>query len=123
MTERPPSYGSNGRVFVPVDSAVFDRYTRGKYVEVRNAKGRWNVRHVKTGKPVTIRRGYSTADELHGVIGRTVIVRGITNLPHWAAQGAYIEASDTDRFDPNGRLIAFENLKLRKAAPQRHEEP
>lgn len=76
-------------LFVPLASEPYRRFEAGvKTVEVRQHLGRWNERVVHTGRPVLLRRGYSTRDEFRGIIGRVAYASNLWSLPEWAMKGA-----------------------------------
>lgn len=101
-------------LFVPLCSDPYYRFKRGsKWVEIRNAKGRWNPKQVKTGRPALMRRGYSTPDEFRGVLGRVAFVQQFSELPAWAVWGANLREGDerSGFFDPDEPIVAFEVLQ------------
>lgn len=74
-------------LFVALATEPFLRFKNGeKTVELRNNPRRW--RKAVTGRPVLLRRGYNTKDELRGTVGRTCEVADFEGLPGWARDGA-----------------------------------
>lgn len=58
---------NDGRLFVPLNSEFYWMFARGdKTVELRAVDDRFNIRTVGMGRPVELRRGYSTEDALWG---------------------------------------------------------
>jgi len=61
------------RLFVPLASEPFDWFaSRRKRWEVRRARGAFRPDRLTGGRPVELRRGYSTPDRLHAAIGAVV---------------------------------------------------
>ncbi len=56
-------------LFIPLKTEYYRDFERGdKTVEYRLAGPRWNARECYVGREVNIRRGYSTPDNLYGVV-------------------------------------------------------
>lgn len=65
MAERP--------LFVPLSTEPFRWFQSGKKTwEMRRARGAFLPARLTLGRPVTLRRGYSTSDNLHGTIGTVI---------------------------------------------------
>jgi hypothetical protein len=47
------------RLFVPLTAFCFEQFSCGKIVEVRRRRGQWLPKHVRVGRRVELRRGYS----------------------------------------------------------------
>lgn len=92
-------------LFVPLATEPFRQFESGKKtVEVRQAAPRWL--HVVTGQGVRLRRGYSTPDELRGVVGR--VFRGnFRDAPAWVLDGACVRLPSRF-FDHEKAIVAFE---------------
>ena len=99
------------RVFVPLQSAPFGRFLRGsKSVEVRDAKSpvAQSVLLAKPGTPVLLRRGYSTADELHGRLGQVWRADRLDLLPTEVLELADLRDLSTSAFfDAQRPVVAF----------------
>jgi hypothetical protein len=111
-------------LFVPMHSLPYYRFKRGsKWVEIRNAKGKWNPKQVKTGRAALLRRGYSTPDEIRGVVGRVAFVSSFRALPYWAVRGADLMEGDEHSgfFDPEGPVVAFEVLQKEVHLEAQHD--
>lgn len=102
-------------LFVFLKTEFFRRFQSGrKTVELRQydtpATLRWSPKHVRTGRPVILRRGMSTREEIHGFIGRAVWVNHFDALPEWARAGCGVpdKSELIGAVDPERPLVAFE---------------
>lgn len=69
------------RLFVPLKTEHYRNFESGdKTIELRGKGNQFNFGTVQRGRPVELRRGYSTDDSLWGVIGACYWVHGLTNL-------------------------------------------
>lgn len=105
MAERSP-------LFVPLAGAPWAAFNVGsKTVEVRQDAPRWGPKHVFEGRPVLLRRGYSTTDEIVGTVGR--VYRGFVSVaPEWVRAGAAIaDWYASPCFDSSRRIVAFEVVR------------
>lgn len=107
------------RLFVPLASEPFWRFAwAGKSVEVRQARGRWNRRNVREGRPVMLRRGYSTGDEIEGNVGRVAEAPTFDALPEWARVGAKVSPDQAVAwFDAGAPVLAFEVRVVKLTLP------
>lgn len=61
--------GDEDRLFVPLNTDPYRWFEcRQKDVELRGVRGAFNAKTVYSGRPVELRRGYSTPDSLWGII-------------------------------------------------------
>lgn len=66
------------RLFVPLASAPFQWFGDGRKLwELRAMRGQFTPKHVREGRRVELRRGYSTGDSLWGTIAEIVEATGI----------------------------------------------
>lgn len=56
------------RLFVPLNSEAFSWFKQGKTWEVRKMKGQYNLKNIKVGRKVELRRGYNSKDSIWGFI-------------------------------------------------------
>lgn len=103
-------------LFVPLAEGPFRRFLAGtKTVELRQFGPRWNDRHVRPGREVLLRLGYSTKKEALGVVGRVACATALLDLPTWALRGADVDPARVKAlgyFDPEKDVIAFEVADL-----------
>lgn len=60
---------SDDRLFVPLNSGHWYAFEAGsKTVELRGVNDQFNRDTIRVGRPVELRRGYSTSDSLWGII-------------------------------------------------------
>lgn len=100
-------------LFVPLATEPFRAFESGvKTVELRRSSKRWSERHVWRGRPVLLRRGYSTKEEIAGFVGRVAVATDWWALPEWAQKGGAVAperlVDDNPFFNPHAPLIAFE---------------
>lgn len=61
---------ADDRLFVPLSTEPYRWFERGdKDVELRTTGGQFTRKHVREGRAVELRRGYSTDDSLYGEVG------------------------------------------------------
>lgn len=113
--DRSEDVGYGRPLFVFLKTEFFHRFQVGeKNVELRQYDGpadlRWSPKHVRAGRPVVLRRGMSTKDEVHGFVGRAVWVNHFDALPGWARDGCGVKREDLSptTVDPSKPLVAFE---------------
>lgn len=62
------------RLFVPLTTEYWDAFNNGsKLWEVRNLGRNFSTQHVRVGRAVELRKGYSTSSSLWGVIHSVVV--------------------------------------------------
>lgn len=82
---------------------------RRKTIEIRNVNTQYDPKHVRKGRPVILRRGYSTKDNLTGTIGTVVTARNWWELPPWVrARACVADPEESPFFRANDPIIAFE---------------
>lgn len=66
------------RLFVPLATAPYRWFESGKKTwELRVKRGQYNTKNVRVGRPVELRRGYSTPDSIMGTIAEVVEAENI----------------------------------------------
>ena len=71
------------RLFVPLCSDPFKWFKSGKKTwELRRMRGQFTLKTVTYGRPVELRRGYSTPDSLFGTVGAILIESSLRNWFH-----------------------------------------
>lgn len=115
MASATEDVGYGRPLFVFLKTEFFRRFQSGKKtVELRQyedaADLRWSPKHVRQGRPVVLRRGMGTKDEIYGFIGRAVWVNRFDALPEWARAGCGVSDKSelSGAVDPERPLVAFE---------------
>lgn len=104
------------RLFVPLYTEPYRAFESGaKDVELRGLGPRFNRETVYPGRPVELRRGYSTGDSLWGLVGEVRVFEALEAVPReyrerikpGAGREAFVESA-TELLGNYDRLIAFE---------------
>lgn len=106
------------RLFVPLRSRYWYAFADGeKDIELRGVNDQFNANTVYSGRPVELRRGYSTDDSLWGLIGAVWFFGSITSVaddldyrriaPDERNQGVFITKAK-EMLDQYDRYVAFE---------------
>jgi hypothetical protein len=113
VRSRIEDVGCGRPLFVPLATVQYRKFESGeKTVEVRNDSPRWAAKHVFPGRPVLLRRGYSTRDEIAGFVGRVWRGPDILDAPDWIMHGAAVVDWLGNRFfDVTKPLVAFEVVR------------
>lgn len=99
-------------LFVPLATEPFRAFERGaKTVEIRQDAPRWGDRALYEGRRVRLRRGYSTPDQLMGVVGRVWRGLWMVDMPPWVVVGVPL-AGLQRYFDTTRPIVAFEVLDV-----------
>lgn len=74
------SHGSD-RIFVPLVTEAFDWFKSGeKEWELRGYGGQWTEKHLRPGRRVELRKGYSSPDRIWGKLTEVVAADSIQEM-------------------------------------------
>lgn len=107
------------RLFVPMNTDPWTWFRDGiKTWELRRMRGQFTTKHVRTGRRVELRRGYSTPDSLWGTIAEyrvfdsihaAIYALGVQIIPYEIAHNRVEAVKHATKIlgDEPGQFIAF----------------